>query len=864
MKPRMLAIERTFDPDVIDNKLTGLAKVPYSIQVSLMKGMAEGGYGKVTVDGIELSRGAVADAMGFKLLLIPVGEVARDYDKEYEVKITDFIAENGKKYADMKFKLKTTSRTKQDPAYAEHDEQALNAAREAMVLLKNEGNVLPLKADATLNCFGIAQYMYRITATGASLINPRWKPSFMQAVSEHSSFTLNKEVSSLYKTLRMAIPKKEELERAKAKNDTAIIMITRTSGEFQDNKAIPGHYYLSEEEEQMVEAVTSVFDKTVAIINTGYPIDMNWTKKYGINSILYTGFCGMLSSYALVEILDGRTNPSGKLPDTWSWDYFDNPVSKNFVLLDKDEFYGESGKGVELYYEEDIYVGYRYFDTFQKEVAFSFGHGLSYTTFESKIIAAQTDLTQEKESVVVKVEVTNTGKVKGKEVIQLYVSAPDGKLEKPAHVLAGFEKTKELAPGESQILKITADRSVFASFEEETARYILEKGNYIISVGNALDHLKVADTFSLKEEIMVRQCGHHGAPVEDFKRLTKADPTVDGSKSRMVEKEERVGKKAPRPEYHPEPLPKYAGKRIMWSDLKANPPLLDSFVAQMTDDELCTMNVCAGAQWAPWQNGCAGITAKMNKYKMPRMQVADANAGWNLTAKNIGFPASSMIAATFNKEIAYTVGKVIAEEGKDHDVMLNLGPGMNLHRDTLNGRHPEYFSEDPYLTGVMAGHHGKGLQENGIGCCYKHTFCNNSEACRKASHSIVSERALRELYFKSFEIAFGVHKATSIMTSYNAMNGIYPGENADLLQNLIRGEWGFDGYIMSDWDSYETVDTVEMVKAGNCWITAGGSKYVKQLQQALKAGKVERAVLEHNVRWLVKVMLEWDMKRTLK
>ena len=235
MKPRMLAIERTFDPEVIDNKLTGFGKIPYSIQVSLMKGMAEGGYGKVTVDGIELSRGAVADAMGFKLLLIPVGEVARDYDKEYEVCITDFIAENGKKYADTKFKLKTTSRSIQDPAYAEHDEQALNAAREAMVLLKNEGNVLPLESNATLNCFGVAQHMYRITATGASLINPRWKPTFLQAIEDHSAFTMNEEISSLYKTLRMAVPTKEELERAKAKNDTAIIMITRTSGEFQDN-----------------------------------------------------------------------------------------------------------------------------------------------------------------------------------------------------------------------------------------------------------------------------------------------------------------------------------------------------------------------------------------------------------------------------------------------------------------------------------------------------------------------------------------------------------------------------------------------------------------------------------------------------
>lgn len=862
MKPRMMAIERTFDPDMIDGKLSGFAKVPYSIQVSLMKGMAKDGYGKVTVDGIELTRGAVVDAMGFKLLLIPVGEVAREYDKEYDVKITDFIAENGKKYAAMKFKLKTTSRLQQNPAYRDHDEQALIAAREAMVLLKNENNVLPLARDSVLNCFGIGQYMYRITATGASLVNPRWKPNFIQAVEDHSSFVLNKEVSALYKNLRMKVPTKKELESAKAKNDTAVIIITRTSGEMQDNRAIPGQYYLSEEETQMIEAVTSVFEKTVVILNVGYPIDMRWIEKYNIDSVLYTGYSGMLSSYALMEILDGRTNPSGKLPDTWTWDYYDNPVSRNYMLLGKDDAYlGESGKGVELYYEEDIYLGYRYFDTFAKPVAFSFGYGLSYTTFEYSTLKCNADMTKEKDSIVVKVEVTNTGECAGKEVIQLYVSAPDGKLEKPAHVLAGFEKTKLLAPGESQILEIRVDRRLFASFEEETARYILEAGEYVVSVGNALNSLTEAGRFHVSEEILVKQTGHHGVPVEDFKRLTKADPTVDGSRTRFVDREERVAVKAPRPEYHPAPLPKYTGKRIVWNDLKADPALLDSFVTQMTDDELCAMNICAGSQWAPWQNGCAGITAKMNKYKMPRMQVADANAGWNLKAKNIGFPASSMIAATFNKDIAYTVGKVIAEEGREHDVMLNLGPGMNLHRGILNGRHPEYFSEDPYLTGIMAGYHGKGLQENGVGCCYKHMFCNNSDTCRKASHSIVSERALRELYYKTFEIAFGVHKATSVMTSYNAMNGLYPAENADLLQNLIRGEWGFDGYIMSDWGTYETVDPIEMVKAGNCWITDGGKKYVKQLKQALKEEKVERAVLEHNVRWLVKVMLEWDMKK---
>jgi len=243
------------------------------------------------------------------------------------------------------------------------------------------------------------------------------------------------------------------------------------------------------------------------------------------------------------------------------------------------------------------------------------------------------------------------------------------------------------------------------------------------------------------------------------------------------------------------------------------------------------------------------------KYGLPSIRVSDGNTGLNLSIPNIGFPSSTVIASTFNKDIAFLVGKTIGEESKDKGISVNLGPGMNIHRNILNGRHPEYFSEDPVLAGIMAGYHGKGLIDSGVGCTYKHLFCNNSDTSRKGSHSLVSQRALREIYYKVFEIAIDIQMPTCLMTSYNAVNGIYPAENVDVLQNLVRKEWNFKGFIMTDWGTYDTVSPVEMVKAGNCWLTEGHPKYSKILLSAVQKGELKRSVLENNVRYLVEMVM---------
>ena len=844
--------------DCIEGRFAAFAKLPYAVTLRLSQPIAEDGYGTITVDGVEIPKGTqflMDVVVKMNCLMVPVGSVAREYGREYTMVLKGFKGTNGKPFPDTTLKFKTMERPKRDHAYDAHDEVAIQAAREGMVLLQNENNVLPLQENEVLNCFGSAQYMFRNTATGAGLINPRWQANFHQSIEEHSSFKINREISDLYAQLRDVVPGEAVLVRAKEQSDTAIILISRHSGEFSDNRAVKGGYYLSDDERAMISAVSKAFPQMVAIINTGYPIEMGWVKEFGIDAVIYTGFAGMGAGYALMEILDGRTNPSGKLPDTWAYDYYDHPAAHNFINLPADhKQVGEKDFGVHIYYGEDIYVGYRYFDTFGKEAAYGFGHGKSYTDFALNFGVPG----YENGNVTVDVTVRNTGIRPGKEVVQLYIQAPDGTIEKPRRVLAAFEKTALLKPGESQKLTLAAPEKMFASFCEKTGTFLLEAGEYHIWAGNSLIDSQEIGSFVLAETKVLAKTNRVNLPVESFKRISKADPTVEEA-SKIVPLEDRIGKSAPRPVYNPAPLPTYKGKKITFDHLKADPALLDKFVAQMSTDELCKLNVCGGADWyMPWQSGAAGKTAVIRKYKIPKVMVSDGNTGLNLKKRNIGFPSSCTVAASFNKELAYQIGKTIAEESREHGIGMNLGPAMNIHRNILNGRHPEYFSEDPCLGGIMAGFHGKGLEENGCGCTYKHLFCNSSDTSRKASHSIVSERALREIYFKVFEVAVDVYQPSGIMTSYNAVNGIYPAENAEILQTLLREEWGLDSLIMTDWGTYDTVDPVEMVKAGNCWLTEGGGKYVRILQKAVKEGKLSRAVLEHNVRYVVKTILKWS------
>ena len=497
--PKFSLMQKTLNLEQIEGKYSAFAKCHYALPVRMGKPLAKDGYGKVCVDGVEISQGKtffMDTVIKMHMMLIPVGEVAREFDREYTVSFEGFKAEDGSIFKPQSFKFKTLPRKQKDARYAAHDAVALRAAVEGMVLLKNEAAVLPLAPDSLLNVFGAAQYMLRNTATGAGLINPRWQADFHQGVQEHSRFTVNEEISRLYSRLQNAVPTEDELRAAKEKSDVALIFLSRTSGEFLDNKPIKGGYYLSDEEEAMIAAVSAVFDKTVAVINSGYPIDMRWADKYGVKAAIYTGFSGMCAGYALMELLDGRVSPSGHLPDTWALDYYDYPSALNFMNYQEgDEVPGEKTHGVRLFYEEDIYVGYRYFDTFQKPVQYPFGHGLSYTEFGKEVASCTAD----ENGVKVSADVKNVGKASGKEVLQLYVGAPDGKLEKPSRVLVDFAKTSTLKPGEVETLTLSADARAFASYDEAASSYVLEAGEYSLWLGESLEKAEQIGSFALAE-----------------------------------------------------------------------------------------------------------------------------------------------------------------------------------------------------------------------------------------------------------------------------------------------------------------------------------------------------------------------------
>ena len=850
MLPLMVPLQRRLDMDAdvglfsVYTRLEGYATV-----VAL--GGVQPGYGVATANGVALSRWEAVALKGVTLIFLPVSEAAPEYGQRCRVVLEGFRTPDGRRYPRCAFRVTVAPRRQADPAYDEHDAAALEAAREGMVLLRNERGALPLAGDSVLNCLGSAQHWWRSSMAGASRINPRHRPNFHQAVVEHSRFRVNGPLSDFYRRARQnELPDGGLLEQARANGGPALVFIGRQWGEMMDLRDVEGEYRLTEDELALLRTARAVFDRVIVILNTGGPIDMTWLRETGVDAILFTGYGGMLSARALVELLDGRVNPSGHLPDTWPWRFSDNPVSRNFPQRAADAPYvHEDGVGVRVYYEEDIYMGYRYFDTFGVPMAFPFGHGLSYTRFE----LTPAGIRRQGDDVAVRVAVRNAGDRPGKAVAQLYVAPPPGELEAPAHVLAGFEKTALLPPGGVETFEIHMRLEDAAFFDEARHVWVLEAGEYALSVGERLSGLVPAGTLRLEGRVL-RTVGAVAAPVEPFRRLTRSDPAADGSKSRVVPLGEQIAVPAPRASVDDgRDAPRGGARpRIMWPEVVADPSKLDAFVEQLPLKALCRLNVCAGMRLLPWQDGMAGYTPKMRRYGLPAFCASDANAGLNLRRPNVGFPASSAIAATFNRAIAESVGRVVAEECPGHGVDLVLAPGMNLHRSPLCGRHPEYFSEDPYLTGEMAGRHARGLESLGVGSCYKHMFCNNAELGRLGSHSVVSERALRELYFRAFEIAFRVQKPRSVMTSYNALNGLYPGENREILEGLLRREWGFEGFAMSDWGSVRTVDAVAMVNAGNSWITPGGPSWVLRVWRAARRGEISRATLEKNVKWLLK------------
>lgn len=690
------------------------------------------------------------------------------------------------------------------------------AVAEGQVLLRNEGHVLPLKEHTQVAVFGRIQSHYYKSGTGSGgMVNVNKVTGILDALQESEKVSVNEKLLKVYREWEEEHPfdegtgwgnepwSQEEMTVSEelaaeiaAETDTAVVIIGRTAGEDQDNLNRSGSYLLSEKEEALLEVVRRHFAKMIVVLNVGNIIDMGFVDKYRPDAVLYAWQGGMIGGLGTVDVLTGDVNPSGKLTDTIAYEVKDYPSDANFGNLDRD------------IYEEDIYVGYRYFETAAKDkVRYPFGFGLSYTEFERKITSFEAG---EKEAVV-KVSVTNTGKLAGKEVVQVYAEMPQGKLGKPLRNLAGFAKTRELKPGEEEELVITVPFYTISSYDETgisgfASSYVLEKGTYRIYAGNSVRNVEEAGSFFVEETRQIESLSQALAPVVRFKRLKPLE-NPDGSWS-FGKEEVPVRKLSPakrREENLPPEIPFTGNRGYRLIDVRNEKVSMEDFIAQLSDEDLSCIIRGEGMGSPKVTPGTAaafgGVSESLKGYGIPCGCCADGPSGMRLDSgmKAFSLPNGTLLASTFNTCLVEELYSYTGIEMVKNKIEALLGPGMNIHRHPLNGRNFEYFSEDPLVTGKMAAAMIRGLKRAGVTGTAKHFCANNQETGRNIIDSVVSERALREIYLKGFEIAVKEGNADSIMTTYGAVNGLFTAGNYDLNTTVLRGEWGFEGIVMTDW-----------------------------------------------------------------
>ncbi|QLG40499.1 glycoside hydrolase family 3 C-terminal domain-containing protein [Paenibacillus sp. E222] len=804
-----------------------------------------------------------------QLVGIIVRKYLLEYNKEHEVRYAGAYDTDGIEISEFTFKLKTLPRIEPGVKYPEHDAIVLQAAREGAVLLKNN-NTLPLSSGSCVNVFGAAAVVFRLGCLGAGKINPRYGIRVKEGIEKYSSLKLNQELYDFYTEERDVFPPGDMVTRAKDRSGTAVVFITRGSSEAHDVPMDKGGYYLTDQERELIRKITATFGKTVAILNVAHPIETKWIEEYDVDAVLLTGLSGMAGGRALAEILDGTVNPSGKLPNTWAYDYHDYPSAPNFLTKDQiaKKSVGAPIQYATTVYEEGLYVGYRYFDTFQKPAAYLFGHGLSYTTFDTKLKStAKTDAC----GTQMDIEVTNTGTRAGKEVVMLYAHFEGGELEQPDKRLVAFAKTKELLPGEAQILCLEVSEKRLKSYSEAEAAWIIEPGRISFLLGGAPNRTTLVWSVDVADKIIVSQVKNRVAPPFPIKELSAKNSNgtyPQGEMTKVYTAEESGGKlpfKNSRAAVGGDgdiPIEHTVERVIRFPELVKDPVLVEQFVAQMTDYELARLSIGGQTGWGIEDNGYAGTLFNeeaLDKYEIPDYFFADGNNGLNMFEVNIGFPVSTTVCASFNEELSYAEGAAIAREAKDMNLHCLLAPALNLQRNPLCGRHTEYFSEDPFLAGRMAGQESRGFEESGISSCMKHFFANNAETMRNTNHSIMSERTARELYLAAFETAFEVNKPDTVMTGYNAANGAYCSNDEELLRGILREEFGFTGYVMTDWNGYGDEGMAAPLAAGVSWLAPGSpdDTLVTPIEAALKSGDLSRARVQKNLVDLIKVVLKY-------
>lgn len=749
---------------------------------------------------------------------------------------------------------------------------AAKMVSEGIVMLKNDNNALPLDTDKEVAVFGRIQFHYYKSGTGSGgMVNVTKVVNILDGLIDNG-VKVNEKLLDTYRKWdkenpfdlgegwggepwsQKEMPLDEGLVKETAKScENAIVIIGRTAGEEQDNRLEAGSYLLSDDEIAMLTVVREHFKKVVLLLNVGNIIDMTDINRIAPDAVLYVWQGGMTGGKGTADVLTGRVSPSGKLPDTIAYKASDYPSDANFGREENRDIYAE-----------DIYVGYRYFETFAKEkVLYPFGFGLSYTGFEIKTEKAE--ITEG--AVKLSVSVKNIGSYKGKEVIEVYCEAPQGRLGKAARVLCGFEKTRELVPQEEQVVEIAVDIAKLASYDDSGVTgnkscYVLEAGEYKFYVGSDVRSAEYACSFEQGENLVTERLTQSLAPVESFERIK---PVCEGgafSIGREAVPVSKVDESARRLEKLPKEIAYTGDKGIKLWDVKNGKNTMDEFIAQLSDYDLSCIIRGEGMGSPRVTAGTAsafgGVSENLNGFGIPAGCCSDGPSGMRLDCgtKAFSLPNGTMIASSFNKELTSELFTFMGLEMAANKVDCLLGPGMNIHRHPLNGRNFEYFSEDPFLTGKMAAAELKGMAGAGVTGTIKHFCANNRETNRHFIDSVVSERALREIYLKGFEIAVKEGGASSVMTTYGRVNGLWTAGNFDLNTVILREEWGFKGFTMTDWwaninvrgKEPDKTDFAAMARAQNdvYMVCPDGEKNDDNTLVALENGGIERCELQRN------------------
>lgn len=756
---------------------------------------------------------------------------------------------------------------------------ALKSAEESIVLLKNDNNTLPLKKEQVVSVFGRCQIDYFYVGYGSGGdVNAPYSINLIEGL-KNKNVHINNDLLKIYDDWCKDNPVNHGfwghwpmnypemtvdsalVSKAGKDSDIALVVIGRAAGEDRENKLEKGSYYLTDEEINMLNLVTANFDKVAVIMNCGNIIDMSWLKKYGdkISSVIYAWQCGMESGNALANILTGAVTPSGKLTDTIAQNYADYPSADNF------------GSKKFNNYEEDIYVGYRYFETFcPDKVLYPFGFGLSYTEFEIEPL----EFAQIDNKFNVSVKVKNIGQCDGKEVVQIYVNAPKGKLGKAEKSLVTFAKTGTLAPDEEEILNFSFSLYDIASFDDvgvtgNKFSYVLESGDYVFYAGNSVRTDLVCGKAKLDFTVIQtldEVCGVKNS----FSRIKSTD---DGMIKELVEVSTPYLKKRI---INNLPLPiGYKGGNANLSNVADGKITLDAFISTLTNDELETLAYGQGKMDSQYGvTGNAGAFGGTNKNLIDKgikpIITTDGPAGIRIKKYTSLIPCGTALASTWNTDLVNELAAVMGQEMRYHSTDVLLAPGMNIHRDVLCGRNFEYFSEDPLVSGKMAAAFVNGIQSAGVSACPKHFACNNQEVSRTKCDSRLSQRALREIYLKGFEICVKDSSPLNIMTSYNKINGVWSHYNYDLVTAVLRKEWKYKGNVMTDWwmqksaspefpaidnNGYRIRAQVDVLMPGAMSRT-GTYKPDKKLLKAVDTTGITRGELERTAKNVLKLVLK--------